>query len=174
MEMKCVSLHLLQNSFDVTFYLTIVGTLNCSNLSSWIQDDLLASIAESEKQTELAVRVSTWKQRIEENLEEQVRAIIINLLSHIQNLTILAWASCGFELMLYLLLTGFTRTIWYSWIWWKSLGEAVDGRTQWKYHRVICRSCKGARETRCCSNFFFSSATGNFLVFWQGTLKKLI
>ncbi|PSR85103.1 Condensin-2 complex subunit like [Actinidia chinensis var. chinensis] len=34
-------------------------------------DALLASIAESEKQTELAVRVSTWKQRIEENLEEQ-------------------------------------------------------------------------------------------------------
>ncbi|GFZ09057.1 hypothetical protein Acr_20g0008650 [Actinidia rufa] len=34
-------------------------------------DALLASIAESEKQTELAARVSTWKQRIEENLEEQ-------------------------------------------------------------------------------------------------------
>ncbi|GFZ21781.1 hypothetical protein Acr_29g0009430 [Actinidia rufa] len=34
-------------------------------------DALLASFAESEKQTELAVRVSTWKQRIEENLEEQ-------------------------------------------------------------------------------------------------------
>ncbi|KAM7485052.1 hypothetical protein LguiA_001061 [Lonicera macranthoides] len=34
-------------------------------------DSLLASIAESEKQTELATRVSTWKQRIEHNLEEQ-------------------------------------------------------------------------------------------------------
>lgn len=34
-------------------------------------DALLASIAESEKQTELAARVSTWKQRIETNLEEQ-------------------------------------------------------------------------------------------------------
>ncbi|KAF8394599.1 hypothetical protein HHK36_020813 [Tetracentron sinense] len=34
-------------------------------------DSLLASIAETEKQTELAARVSTWKQRIEHNLEEQ-------------------------------------------------------------------------------------------------------
>ncbi|CAI9765850.1 unnamed protein product [Fraxinus pennsylvanica] len=34
-------------------------------------DSLLASLAESEKQTELATRVSTWKQRIEQNLEEQ-------------------------------------------------------------------------------------------------------
>lgn len=34
-------------------------------------DSLLASIAESEKQTEMAARVSTWKQRIEHNLEEQ-------------------------------------------------------------------------------------------------------
>ncbi|KAJ1443105.1 Condensin-2 complex subunit H2, C-terminal [Sesbania bispinosa] len=32
---------------------------------------LLASIAETEKQTEMAARVSTWKQRIEHNLEEQ-------------------------------------------------------------------------------------------------------
>ncbi|KAI5446428.1 condensin-2 complex subunit H2 [Lathyrus oleraceus] len=32
---------------------------------------LLANIAESEKQTEMAARVSTWKQRIEQNLEEQ-------------------------------------------------------------------------------------------------------
>ncbi|VVA37149.1 PREDICTED: condensin-2 complex subunit H2 [Prunus dulcis] len=34
-------------------------------------DALLASIAETEKQTELATRVSTWKQKIEHNLEEQ-------------------------------------------------------------------------------------------------------
>ncbi|XWS14109.1 hypothetical protein CRYUN_Cryun36dG0094900 [Craigia yunnanensis] len=34
-------------------------------------DALLASIAESEKQTELADRVSSWKQKIEHNLEEQ-------------------------------------------------------------------------------------------------------
>ncbi|GAB4843638.1 hypothetical protein Ancab_013603 [Ancistrocladus abbreviatus] len=34
-------------------------------------DSLLASIAEGEKQTELAIRVSTWKQRIEHNLEEE-------------------------------------------------------------------------------------------------------
>ncbi|XVF66190.1 hypothetical protein PTKIN_Ptkin10aG0015500 [Pterospermum kingtungense] len=34
-------------------------------------DSLLASIAESEKQTELAARVSSWKQKIEHNLEEQ-------------------------------------------------------------------------------------------------------
>ncbi|KAK4477845.1 hypothetical protein RD792_017108 [Penstemon davidsonii] len=34
-------------------------------------DALLANLAETEKQTELAARVSTWKQRIEQNLEEQ-------------------------------------------------------------------------------------------------------
>ncbi|KAK4755549.1 hypothetical protein SAY87_009306 [Trapa incisa] len=34
-------------------------------------DALLASIAETEKQTELAARVSTWKQKIEQNLETQ-------------------------------------------------------------------------------------------------------
>ncbi|XP_010930202.1 condensin-2 complex subunit H2 isoform X1 [Elaeis guineensis] len=34
-------------------------------------DALLASIAETEKQTELATRVSTWKQQIEHTLEEQ-------------------------------------------------------------------------------------------------------
>ncbi|KAE8683352.1 Condensin-2 complex subunit H2 [Hibiscus syriacus] len=34
-------------------------------------DALLASIAENEKQTELAARVSSWKQNIEHNLEEQ-------------------------------------------------------------------------------------------------------
>ncbi|RZB99033.1 Condensin-2 complex subunit H2, partial [Glycine soja] len=35
------------------------------------ENALLASIAENEKQTEMAARVSTWKQRIENNLEEQ-------------------------------------------------------------------------------------------------------
>ncbi|KHG03973.1 Condensin-2 complex subunit H2 [Gossypium arboreum] len=34
-------------------------------------DALLASIAENEKQTELAARVSSWKQKIEHNLDEQ-------------------------------------------------------------------------------------------------------
>ncbi|XAR48686.1 hypothetical protein NMG60_11031584 [Bertholletia excelsa] len=34
-------------------------------------DALLASIAENEKQTEMAARVSKWKQRIEKNLKEQ-------------------------------------------------------------------------------------------------------
>ncbi|XP_051152636.1 condensin-2 complex subunit H2 [Andrographis paniculata] len=34
-------------------------------------DSLLATLTESEKQTELATRVSTWKQNIEKNLEEQ-------------------------------------------------------------------------------------------------------
>ncbi|KAL9225933.1 hypothetical protein vseg_001806 [Gypsophila vaccaria] len=34
-------------------------------------DALLASISENEKQTELAARVSTWKQRIENDLEEE-------------------------------------------------------------------------------------------------------
>lgn len=43
------------------------------NLS--LQDSLLATLAENEKQTEMATRVSTWKQRIEQHLEEQVRNI---------------------------------------------------------------------------------------------------
>ncbi|XP_042474897.1 condensin-2 complex subunit H2-like [Macadamia integrifolia] len=34
-------------------------------------DSLLASIAETEQQSELTARVSSWKQRIEQNLEEQ-------------------------------------------------------------------------------------------------------
>ncbi|GFQ07324.1 condensin-2 complex subunit h2 [Phtheirospermum japonicum] len=34
-------------------------------------DALLATLAENEKQTEMATRVSTWKQRIEQNLDEQ-------------------------------------------------------------------------------------------------------
>ncbi|KFK39021.1 hypothetical protein AALP_AA3G190200 [Arabis alpina] len=34
-------------------------------------DALLANIAKNEKQTDLAARVSTWKQKIEQNLEEQ-------------------------------------------------------------------------------------------------------
>ncbi|CAH2053526.1 unnamed protein product [Thlaspi arvense] len=34
-------------------------------------DALLANIAKSEKQTDLAARVSSWKQKIEQNLEEQ-------------------------------------------------------------------------------------------------------
>ncbi|KAH6780145.1 hypothetical protein C2S52_011382 [Perilla frutescens var. hirtella] len=34
-------------------------------------DALLDTLAENEKQTEMATRVSTWKQRIEQNLEEQ-------------------------------------------------------------------------------------------------------
>ncbi|KAF9677977.1 hypothetical protein SADUNF_Sadunf08G0164100 [Salix dunnii] len=34
-------------------------------------DALLANIAETEKQSELAARVSSWKQKIEQNLEEQ-------------------------------------------------------------------------------------------------------
>ncbi|XP_057806042.1 condensin-2 complex subunit H2 [Salvia miltiorrhiza] len=34
-------------------------------------DSLLETLAENEKQTELATRVSSWKQRIEQNLEEQ-------------------------------------------------------------------------------------------------------
>lgn len=36
------------------------------------QDSLLASIAENETQTELAARVSSWKQRTEHDLEEEV------------------------------------------------------------------------------------------------------
>ncbi|KAF8095426.1 hypothetical protein N665_0332s0009 [Sinapis alba] len=40
--------------------------LCCSHL-----DALLANIAKNEKQTDLAARVSSWKQKIEQNLEEQ-------------------------------------------------------------------------------------------------------
>ncbi|KAK7303764.1 hypothetical protein RJT34_14679 [Clitoria ternatea] len=52
--------------------------LECPNSQASLEDlcrshlnSLLASIAETEKQTEMAARVSTWKQRIEHNLEEQ-------------------------------------------------------------------------------------------------------
>lgn len=41
-------------------------------LFMYLQDSLLASIAETEMQTELMERVSTWKQRIEHTLDEQV------------------------------------------------------------------------------------------------------
>lgn len=37
-----------------------------------MQDSLLANIAKTEKQTEMAARVSSWKQRIEQNLDDQV------------------------------------------------------------------------------------------------------
>ena len=46
-----------------------------------MQDALLASIAESEKQTELAARVSSWKQKIEHNLEEQVNKFSFSSMS---------------------------------------------------------------------------------------------
>ncbi|KAK6930198.1 Condensin-2 complex subunit H2, C-terminal [Dillenia turbinata] len=47
---------------------------SCTNLEDLCRshlDALLASISETEKQTEMAARVSSWKQRIEHNLEEQ-------------------------------------------------------------------------------------------------------
>ncbi|XP_010278755.2 PREDICTED: condensin-2 complex subunit H2-like isoform X2 [Nelumbo nucifera] len=44
---------------------------NLEDLCRLHLDALLSSIAETEKQTELASRVSTWKQRIEHTLEEQ-------------------------------------------------------------------------------------------------------
>ncbi|KAL8486197.1 hypothetical protein ACS0TY_023047 [Phlomoides rotata] len=44
---------------------------NLSDLCRSHLDSLLATLAENEKQTEMAARVSTWKQRIEQNLEEQ-------------------------------------------------------------------------------------------------------
>lgn len=40
--------------------------------SFFFQDSLVANLNEIEKQTEMAARVSTWKQRIEQHLEEQV------------------------------------------------------------------------------------------------------
>ncbi|PHU01743.1 hypothetical protein BC332_31530 [Capsicum chinense] len=47
------------------------GHENLEDLCRSHLDSLLATLAETEKQTELAARVSTWKQRIEQNLEEQ-------------------------------------------------------------------------------------------------------
>nr|XP_043607938.1 condensin-2 complex subunit H2 [Erigeron canadensis] len=44
---------------------------NLEDLCRSHMDSLLASIAETEKQTALAARVSNWKQRIEQNLDEQ-------------------------------------------------------------------------------------------------------
>ncbi|CAN4094949.1 unnamed protein product [Withania somnifera] len=44
---------------------------NLEDLCRSHMDSLLATLAETEKQTELAARVSMWKQRIEQNLEEQ-------------------------------------------------------------------------------------------------------
>lgn len=37
-----------------------------------MQDALLARVADTERQSEIAVRVSTWKERIEDAMEEQV------------------------------------------------------------------------------------------------------
>lgn len=57
---------------------------NCTSTISSIsiqvssQDALLATLAENEKQTELTTRVSTWKQRIEKNLEEQVNNLLLD------------------------------------------------------------------------------------------------
>ncbi|KAF8017480.1 hypothetical protein BT93_H2605 [Corymbia citriodora subsp. variegata] len=48
-----------------------VSNANLEDLCRSHLDALLTSIAESEKQTELAARVSMWKQKIEHNLEEQ-------------------------------------------------------------------------------------------------------
>lgn len=53
---------------DLFSFLHEMSILSCF----YLQDALLASIAEAEKQTELAARVSTWKQKIEQSLEEQV------------------------------------------------------------------------------------------------------
>lgn len=50
------------------------------NYLLFLQDALLASIAETEKQSELAARVSTWKQKIEHNLEEQVSSIDFSII----------------------------------------------------------------------------------------------
>ncbi|CAN4104694.1 unnamed protein product [Withania somnifera] len=47
------------------------GHVNLEDLCRSHLDSLIATLAETEKQTELAARVSTWKQRIEQNLEEQ-------------------------------------------------------------------------------------------------------
>lgn len=44
---------------------------NLEDLCRSHMDALLAKLTESEKQTEMAARVSTWKQRIEQHLEEQ-------------------------------------------------------------------------------------------------------
>jgi len=61
----------------IFFYLVLVCCFDHTKCTL-LQDALLASIAENEKQTELATRVSTWKQRIEQTLEEQVSVRILN------------------------------------------------------------------------------------------------
>lgn len=55
----------------------------CASLVNYLlflQDALLASIAETEKQSELAARVSTWKQKIEHNLEKQVSSLDFSII----------------------------------------------------------------------------------------------
>lgn len=47
-------------------------------MSFFFQDSLLANLNEIEKQAEMAARVATWKQRIEQNLEEQVTPLTIS------------------------------------------------------------------------------------------------
>lgn len=47
-------------------------------MSFFFQDSLVANLNEIEKQTEMAARVSTWKQRIEQNLEEEVTPLTVS------------------------------------------------------------------------------------------------
>ncbi|XP_049398990.1 condensin-2 complex subunit H2 isoform X1 [Solanum stenotomum] len=57
--------------FDSEAHEDLNGQENLEDLCRSHLDSLLANLAETEKQTELAARVSTWKQRIDQNLEEQ-------------------------------------------------------------------------------------------------------
>ncbi|XP_010314712.2 condensin-2 complex subunit H2 isoform X2 [Solanum lycopersicum] len=57
--------------FDSEAHEDLNGQENLEDLCRSHLDALLANLAETEKQTELAARVSTWKQRIDQNLEEQ-------------------------------------------------------------------------------------------------------
>ncbi|XP_049363815.1 condensin-2 complex subunit H2 isoform X2 [Solanum verrucosum] len=57
--------------FDREAHEDLNGQENLEDLCRSHLDSLLANLAETEKQTELAARVSTWKQRIDQNLEEQ-------------------------------------------------------------------------------------------------------
>lgn len=67
----------------MSFMVCVFANFLCVSLVNYLpfwQDALLASIAETEKQSELAAQVSTWKQKIEHNLEEQVSLIFLDLI----------------------------------------------------------------------------------------------
>lgn len=70
------------NLFNYKYFLnSLYNVIDHIFLYFKIQDSLLATISETEKQAALAARVATWKQRIEQNLDEQVGQIFSFFLS---------------------------------------------------------------------------------------------